>query len=562
MKLKSQLLWIMTISVLVICGVQLSVAYYNQKSLIEEASRNFETSHFAERQALIENITLLAKRQLESELQLGTSTEAVDRFVRTVDDYTFSTYGYFFLLDKSGTFIYHPTEKNIGRNIQALTDQDGVNVYEALLKAVDHQGWAEYSWPKSADGEAFRKLSFVTEIAGAEWLLGSGLYLDDIENQVMAFRHVESERLNASLEWQSVLVLALMVTVLCLLSFVLTLTIKPLVTLQHLFEQLAKDRKGDLTFRLDENLGCLEIRRLSVSFNGFLQQLSDIIQHTQSAIVEIQSTANTLQTATHQLHGNLKSHRDETAIIASSVCQMSASSEQVSQSTQEVSRFSASIQESTKKAIGSMTGSHAKIDQVATEVVQTSAFMTTLSRDLTSINQILESINSIADMTNLLALNAAIEAARAGEHGRGFAVVADEVRALASQSSNATQNIADLIERLNASLNNAISAMDKSRKCTEESVSLSTSVGHNLADIGEQIDEVNDMMVQISTASNQQSMALNGVNSALVNTQSLVDAVNRVADDTLQRMDELIVCSQKMEALIQGLQVTEKSVLS
>lgn len=76
------------------------------------------------------------------------------------------------------------------------------------------------------------------------------------------------------------------------------------------------------------------------------------------------------------------------------------------------------------------------------------------------IGRIVETIDDIADKTDMLALNAAVEAARAGEHGRGFAVVADQVRKLSEDSKGATRDIADLIERVQETVREAIGAMD------------------------------------------------------------------------------------------------------
>ncbi|MCT7655867.1 methyl-accepting chemotaxis protein [Oceanimonas sp. NS1] len=101
------------------------------------------------------------------------------------------------------------------------------------------------------------------------------------------------------------------------------------------------------------------------------------------------------------------------------------------------------------------------IGQLAVEVLAAAQAVNQVAERSEAINSILDVIRAIAEQTNLLALNAAIEAARAGEQGRGFAVVADEVRALAAKTRQSTDDIAELIERLNRQVGDTVQIMEQ-----------------------------------------------------------------------------------------------------
>lgn len=130
------------------------------------------------------------------------------------------------------------------------------------------------------------------------------------------------------------------------------------------------------------------------------------------------------------------------------------------------------------------------------------------SRQIADINSV---IDSIANQTNILALNAAVEAARAGEQGRGFAVVAGEVRNLAKRSADAAKESRELI-------NTCVSNMSVGSQQVEKA-------GDAMRDIVQSVTKVTDIMAEITSASEEQSMGINQIAQA-VNEMDLVTQKN------------------------------------
>jgi methyl-accepting chemotaxis protein len=162
-----------------------------------------------------------------------------------------------------------------------------------------------------------------------------------------------------------------------------------------------------------------------------------------------------------------------------------------------------------------------------------------LQQDADSIGKVLEVIRSIAEQTNLLALNAAIEAARAGEHGRGFAVVADEVRTLATRTQSSTEEIRDIIEKLQMASKEASQVMDGGYRKASEVVQWAEEASEKLRDITKGIFTINDMNIQIATATEQQSIVADDVNQTLNRISSGVEQLSNGSTHIAAASDEL-----------------------
>ena len=163
----------------------------------------------------------------------------------------------------------------------------------------------------------------------------------------------------------------------------------------------------------------------------------------------------------------------------------------------------------------------------------------TIKADADQMNSIIKTIEDIAFKTNLLALNAAVEAARAGEAGRGFAVVAEEVRNLAAGCADAANSTNNLIS-------NTVSNIDSSVEATSR-------VGQFLEEIDESVSFVSAQVKEVSTATEQESVALSSVNNELLQIDDLTKTTANNATESLQLGESLLAEAQELQVAMQDL---------
>ena len=162
------------------------------------------------------------------------------------------------------------------------------------------------------------------------------------------------------------------------------------------------------------------------------------------------------------------------------------------------------------------------------------------------VSSIVSVIKGIADQTNLLALNAAIEAARAGEQGRGFAVVADEVRQLAQRTTNSTQEIAAMIEKIQAATQAAMSDMEVGVRQVNGGVDLANQAGEAVVSINASSDNVVRVVNQISLALREQTAASHDV-------ARTVERLAQMAQQNSEAIDETVQTAVSLDALANDL---------
>lgn len=338
--------------------------------------------------------------------------------------------------------------------------------------------------------------------------------------------------------------LGLVLVVAAVILLTVRRAISPVVELVPAANRLAEgDLSSDILVKRSDELGELQ------------QALKGMVDKWRAVVTDVKAASDDVASAGQQLITTAERMSTGSGEQASRATQVATSAEEMSQTIMDIARNvndiaqsaneTASVAKDGEAVVGK---SVAEVKEIARTVEESAVFVKSLGEKSTHIGEIVSVINDIADQTNLLALNAAIEAARAGEQGRGFAVVADEVRKLAERTAHATSEISSMIKAIQDEVFGAVDAMENATGKVNRGVELSGQAGDALAKIVRKVDDLQLMVQQIASASEEMSSTSEEITRDIEQIASIsreTSATSEQTTDAATRLSGLAVNLQK-----------------
>ena len=492
-----------------------------------------------------------------------TEQQAKAEALRTIGSIRYGGSNYLWVNDTNAVMVMHPIKPKLnGKDLSGFTDPNGLLVFKEFVKAAapGGTGFVSYAWPKPGTDDPVSKESFVQAFAPWGWVIGTGVYIDDLEALFLARLQVAA------------MVIVSVLLAIGGLSFLVSRSItRPLLGMVGCMASLAdgdqnvevpaRDRGDEIgrmgatvqvfkenairmkeleAERVEQERLALEEKRRSMN------ELADNFESKVKGIVDtVSAAAGQMQTTARGMSDTADDTNTKSAAVSASSDEAATSVRTVAAATEELS---ASIAE-----IGVQVTQSARIASGAAEQAQqTNDLVGGLVTAAGKIGEVVSLIQDIAEQTNLLALNATIEAARAGEAGKGFAVVASEVKTLANQTAKATEEIGEQVSGIQGATTTAASAIKDIAAVVDQMNEITTAIASAIEEQSAATSEISKNVEQASNGTEGVSQNIGSVTRAAAETGA---SANEVLTAATALADQSDILSREVDSFIKNVRV-------
>jgi methyl-accepting chemotaxis protein len=497
-KFRNKIIIIISLMLIAIGSVVTFSLFELRKNLLED--RKMKTKHVVETAygvlAYFDSLTKTSKMSKEA-----AQSAAID----VIKALRYEGKEYFWINDMRPYMIMHPYKPELdGTDLSNFKDPNGKRLFVAFVdEAKIHKaGFVDYLWPKPNFKDPVPKISYVKAYEPWGWVIGSGIYIDDIGSVFL--RQATKD-----------ILLSLVIgTLLFLVGIYITRTTTS--ALDKAVKASNSLAEGDLTITIEENRTD-EIGQLLNSMKNMVMKFRRIVEDVKNASDSVTSGSKQMALNSDQMSQGASEQANSIEEISSSMDEMLTNIRQNLENAQETEKIAL---------------------QAANDANESGLAVTQTVSAMRNIAEEISIIEEIARQTDLLALNAAIEAARAGEHGKGFAVVAAEVRKLAEKS----QAAAAVINKLSSS-----------------SVQVAENAGKLLTKLVPDIQKTADLVQEISGASAEQNIGAQQINKAIQQMDQVVQQSASYAEQMASTGQELASQSEHLQEIMKIFKVSDSN---
>jgi methyl-accepting chemotaxis protein len=575
-KVRTKLVIVMVIALiaLVLCSIvsntSLSGLGNNALDIIENDMRS---SYDEQIKAQVDNVISLCQ-SIYNRYEKGEYTldEAEKLAADQIRDLRYGNNGYFWVDTYDGTNVVLLGNDTEGTNRMDAVDTNGFAYMQAIISAgrQENGGFTDYVFPREGETEPSPKRAYSKAFEPFGWVLGTGNYTDDIDEDVLGVKNEFSSYESNSRMAIIGIAVVMEVILILVLTLITASIVKPLKkSLTHIDEiaqgDFSKEFEQDLLKRKDD------FGQLADSLEKMRSEMKELIGEVKSEALEITGMVQEIDTSIRALDDQIENVSATTEELAAGMEETAASSEEINAMSHEIESAAKSIAERSQDGANEADEIRERAVKIKKDTDEndrrTRSIHEEINESLTKaledikvvdqINVLAKSIMDITGQTNLLALNASIEAARAGEAGKGFAVVADEIRVLAEQSKAAVAHIQEVTGNVTAAVENLANDAERLLEFVGNDVVESLGGFAEMANsYNSDAANVDSLVTDFSASSEQLLASINGVMDAISDVSKTATEGATGTTDIAEKVGNVV---QEAEAIKQKAETTYHS---